>query len=204
MSATAEDRGYTVHDSAFVDDGAQIGEGTKIWHFSHVLPKAKIGRDCVLGQNVVVMNNVVVGDNCKIQNNVSLYEGVVLEDYVFCGPSMVFTNVLIPRCEYPRATSEHYLATTVKRGASIGANATIVCGVTLGERCLIAAGAVVTKDVPANALMMGVPARQVGWACRDGQPVFFHEIETQEGIAGVVQRCGEQGQMLLREIGVHF
>ncbi|MCW5940140.1 MAG: N-acetyltransferase [Fimbriimonadaceae bacterium] len=188
---------YFAHESAYIDEGAQIGEGTKVWHFSHVLPKAIIGKNCVIGQNCVVMNNVLVGDFCKIQNNVSLYEGVVLEDYVFCGPSMVFTNVLIPRCEFPRATSEHYLPTLVKRGASIGANATIVCGVTLGERCLIGAGAVVTKDVPPNALMVGVPAKQIGWACRDGQPVFFHELDTPEKVAAMLERTGDLGRELL-------
>lgn len=193
---------YFVHESAYVDDGAEVGEGTKVWHFSHVLPKAKVGKKCVLGQNVVVMSNAVVGDYCKIQNNVSVYEGVVLEDYVFCGPSMVFTNVLIPRCEFPRASSEHYLPTIVKRGASIGANATIVCGVTLGERCLIGSGAVVTKDVPANALMVGVPARQIGWACKDGTPVFFKELETPEGVQAMLERCGDQGRELLDSLGM--
>lgn len=191
---------FFVHESAYVDPGAEIGDGTKVWHFSHVLPKAKVGKNCVLGQNVVVMANAVVGDFCKIQNNVSVYEGVILEDYVFCGPSMVFTNVLIPRCEFPRASSEHYHPTIVKRGASIGANSTIVCGVTLGERCLIAAGAVVTKDVPPYALMAGVPARQIGWACRDGQPVFLKEVETPEGRAAVIDRCGDMGRELLEII----
>lgn len=145
-----------------------MGKGTKIWHFSHVCKGAEIGENCVFGQNVVVMPNVKVGSFCKVQNNVSLYEGVVLEDYVFCGPSMVFTNVKTPRCEFPRNTSADYFQTLVRRGASIGANATIVCGVTLGERCLIAAGAVVTKDVPAYALMAGVPAKRIGWACACG------------------------------------
>lgn len=199
--STATESPVFVHDSAFVDPGAVLGEGTKVWHFSHVNPKAVIGKKCVLGQNVVVMNNVTIGDYCKIQNNVSVYEGVVLEDYVFCGPSMVFTNVLIPRCEYPRASSEHYLPTIVKRGASIGANATIVCGVTLGERCLIAAGAVVTKDVPAYALMAGVPARQIGWACADGTPVFLKELETAEGVDAMIDRCGDQGREMLEAIG---
>ncbi|MBV6457695.1 MAG: UDP-2-acetamido-3-amino-2,3-dideoxy-D-glucuronate N-acetyltransferase [Fimbriimonadaceae bacterium] len=186
-----------VHESAFVDAGAQIGAGTKIWHFSHVLPKAIIGEQCVLGQNVVVMNNVRIGSHCKIQNNVSLYEGVILEDYVFCGPSMVFTNVLIPRCEFPRNTSADYMTTLVKRGASIGANATIVCGVTLGERCLIAAGAVVTKDVPDYALMAGVPAKQIGWACKDGQPIFLKELETESGLREALARTGEMGRELI-------
>jgi UDP-2-acetamido-3-amino-2,3-dideoxy-glucuronate N-acetyltransferase len=194
---------YFVHESAYVDEGAQIGAGTKIWHFSHVLPKAIIGERCVLGQNVVVMNNVRIGNDCKIQNNVSLYEGVVLEDYVFCGPSMVFTNVLIPRCEFPRNTSADYHSTLVKRGASIGANATIVCGVTLGERCLIAAGAVVTKDVPAYALMAGVPARQIGWACKDGQPIFSHELDDPRSLQAALERTGEQGRELLDYLRNH-
>jgi len=192
---------YTVHESAYVDEGAQIGAGTKVWHFSHVCKNSVVGENCVLGQNVVVMPNVKVGNFCKIQNNVSLYEGVVLEDYVFCGPSMVFTNVLIPRCEFPRNTSADYLPTIVKRGASIGANATIVCGVTLGERCLIAAGAVVTKDVPPYALMAGVPARQIGWACPDGQPVFLGELESPEKVAAMLERTGDQGRQLLDLIG---
>jgi UDP-2-acetamido-3-amino-2,3-dideoxy-glucuronate N-acetyltransferase len=169
---------FYVHPSAIVEEGAQIGEGTKVWHFSHVLPKCKIGRKCVLGQNVVVMSNVTVGDFCKIQNNVSLYEGVVLEDYVFCGPSMVFTNVLTPRCEYPRASSEHYHPTLVKRGASIGANATIVCGITLHECAFVAAGAVVTKDVPPYAMVAGVPARIIGWMSAYGDVMDFSESDT--------------------------
>lgn len=159
---------YFAHPSAYVDDGAQIGAGTKIWHFCHVSPKAVIGADCSLGQNVFVANNVTVGIGCKIQNNVSLYEGVILEDYVFCGPSMVFTNVRTPRSAFPRNTSAEYAVTRVKHGASIGANATIVCGVTVGEWAFIAAGAVITKDVPPFGLMAGVPARRIGWACQCG------------------------------------
>ena len=158
---------YFVHESSYVDDGAQIGRGTKIWHFSHVMPGAVIGERCNLGQNVVVMPGTRIGNNVKIQNNVSIYEGVVLEDDVFCGPSCVFTNVLTPRSHVSR--KHEYRQTVVKRGASIGANATIVCGVTLGEYSFVGAGAVVTADVPPYALMVGVPARRVGWMCQCGE-----------------------------------
>ncbi|MEO5816766.1 MAG: acyltransferase [Gemmatimonadaceae bacterium] len=156
-----------VHESAYVDDGAQIGAGTKVWHFCHVLGGAVIGERTSLGQNVVVMNGTKIGTNVKIQNNVSVYEGVELEDDVFCGPSMVFTNVMHPRSHVSR--KNEYRRTLVKRGASIGANATIVCGSTLGEYSFIGAGAVVSKDVPAFALMVGVPARRVGWMCQCGE-----------------------------------
>ena len=166
-------KNYFVHESAYVDAGAEIGDRTKIWHFSHVMGKAKIGSDCVLSQNVFVANNVVIGDRCKIQNNVSLYEGVILEDFVFCGPSMVFTNVKTPRCEYPRNTSNDYAKTLIKRGASIGANATIVCGITLFECSFVAAGAVVTKDVPAYGMVAGVPAKLIGWMSSYGDVLQF-------------------------------
>lgn len=155
-----------VHESAYVDDPCEIGEGTKIWHFSHILPHVVIGRNCTIGQNVAIGPHVRIGDGCKIQNNVSLYEGVELEDDVFCGPSCVFTNVFNPRANISR--KKEFKKTLVRRGATIGANATIVCGVTLGSHCFIGAGAVITKDVPDYALMVGAPARRVGWMSRAG------------------------------------
>jgi UDP-2-acetamido-3-amino-2,3-dideoxy-glucuronate N-acetyltransferase len=163
---------YFAHETACVDKGAEIGNGTKIWHYSHVMPKAKIGEDCSLGQNVYVANDVSIGKGVKIQNNVSIYEGVVLEDYTFCGPSMVFTNVKTPRSKFPVGNTT-YSTTRVKYGASIGANATIVCGTTVGSWAFIAAGAVVTKDVPNFALMAGLPARLIGWACGCGKRLTF-------------------------------
>jgi UDP-2-acetamido-3-amino-2,3-dideoxy-glucuronate N-acetyltransferase len=161
------DRTYFVHESSYVDEPSSIGEGTKIWHFSHILKDVTIGRKCNIGQNVVIGPNVTIGDGCKIQNNVSVYEGVTLEDDVFCGPSMVFTNVFNPRSSIVR--KDEYRKTLVRRGASIGANATIVCGTIVGEYSFIGAGAVVTKDVPAYALVLGNPARRSGWMCRCGE-----------------------------------
>jgi len=164
---------YFVHQTSIVDDNCQIGDNTKIWHFSHIQSGTKIGENCSFGQNVNVGNNVKIGNNCKIQNNVSIYEGVELEDYVFCGPSMVFTNVLNPRCKYPQRGSEHYSKTLVKEGTSIGANATIVCGNTIGKHAFIAAGTVVTKDVPDYAMIVGVPGKIVGWVSEAGKKLDF-------------------------------
>ena len=166
---------YFRHETAVIDDGAVVGAGTKIWHFTHVSARAIIGENCSLGQNVYVANNVRVGNGVKIQNNVSLYEGVTLEDFVFCGPSMVFTNVRSPRAAFPRNSSQDYAPTLVKRGSSIGANATVVCGVTLHEHAFVAAGAVVTKDVPAYAMVAGVPARVVGFMSAYGDVLNFNE-----------------------------
>lgn len=156
---------YFVHESSYVDKDVSIGDGTKIWHFCHIQSGAVIGDNCTMGQNVNVSNNVKIGNRCKLQNNVSVYEGVTLEDDVFCGPSMVFTNDYMPRA----TTRTPYLDTVVRRGASIGANATIVCGNEIGKWALIASGAVVTHDVPAHALMAGVPARRIGWMCECGK-----------------------------------
>src|SRR6266700_630565 len=171
-----------VHPSSFVDQGATVGAGSKIWHFSHVMAGAVIGERCNLGQNVVVMPGTRMGNNVKVQNNVSIYEGVELEDDVFCGPSCVFTNVLNPRSHVSR--KNEYRRTLVRRGASIGANATIVCGATLGEFAFIGAGAVVTSDVPAYGLMVGVPARRVGWMCQCGERL------DPSAAAATCARCG--------------
>ncbi|MCL1864063.1 MAG: acetyltransferase [Defluviitaleaceae bacterium] len=161
---------YYVHESSYIDENVSIGEGTKIWHFCHISSGAIIGKGCTIGQNVYIGADVQIGNGCKIQNNVSVYTGVVLEDYVFCGPSCVFTNDITPRSKFPKG-KEAFLITLVKEGATIGANATIVCGNTIGKSAMIAAGCVVTRDVDDYALMIGTPARQHGWVCECGLPL---------------------------------
>ena len=185
---------FFLHESSFVDEGASVGKGTKIWHFCHVQSGAAIGEGCSLGQNVNVANNVRIGNGCKVQNNVSLYEGVELEDYVFCGPSCVFTNDLTPRAMYPKGSAA-YRRTLLKKGCSIGANATIVAGNTIGRWAMIAAGSVVTKDVPDHALMLGVPARQVGWVCECG--LRLPESLVCEGCGRNYARSGKEIQEVL-------
>lgn len=189
-----EPKEFFAHPSACVDEGAEIGAGTKIWHFSHISAGSAVGKDCTIGQNVFVAPGVRIGDHCKIQNNVSVYEGVELGDYVFCGPSMVFTNVQRPRCRYPQRGGQFYAHTPVGDGASIGANATVVCGHRIGKNAFVAAGSVVTKDVPDHAIVMGSPARQRGWACECGEKLSE---------ALICPKCGrryEQGESGLKEV----
>jgi len=183
---------YYAHPSSIIDDGAKIGDDTKIWHFCHVSPKAVIGERCSFGQNVFVANNVKIGNNVKVQNNVSIYEGVIIDDDAFCGPSMVFTNVKTPRSAFPRNTSADYDITRVGRGASIGANATIVCGTTLNPWCFVGAGAVVTKDVPSFALVAGVPAKIIGWRCQCGAALKFTGTKKKS-------KCGDCGRTYQRK-----
>ncbi len=179
---------FSVHESAYVDEGVAIGDGTKVWHFAHILAGSRIGKDCVLGQNVVVGPNVTIGDRVKVQNNVSVYEGITLEDDVFCGPSCVFTNVDRPRSAFPTERAR-YAKTLVRRGATIGANATIVCGHTLGAHCFIGAGSVVTHDVPDYAVVYGNPARIHGWTCECGGPLRF------AAAAAACAKCGRNYRM---------
>lgn len=178
----------TIHESAYVDDGCTIGKGTKIWHFSHIISGTMIGENCVIGQNVMIGPDVKIGSGCKIQNNVSLYKGVTLENDVFCGPSCVFTNVLNPRAHVQR--KDEFKPTLVQQGATIGANATIVCGNTLGAYCMIGAGAVVTSDVPAHALMIGVPAKRKGWVSHTGE------------ILGADMICPREGRRYIEQNGI--
>ena len=184
---------FFVHESSYIDDDVEIGEGTKVWFFCHIQKGARIGKNCSLGQNVNISNNVKIGNGVKIQNNVAVYEGVEIEDDVFCGPSCVFTNDLTPRAKYPKG-HENYKKTVIKHGASIGANATVVCGHTVGEWALIGAGAVVASDVPPHALMLGVPAVRKGWVCECGELLKDgftcskcgrKYVETDEGLAEV-------------------
>ena len=165
---------FFIHNSSIVDDNVTIGNGTKIWHFTHIQSGAIIGENCSFGQNVNVGNNVLIGDSVKVQNNVSIYEGVTLEDFVFCGPSMVFTNILTPRCEFPQRGSQFYKKTLIKKSASIGANVTIVCGNTIGKYALIGAGSVVTKNIPNFALVVGNPAKIIGWVNKKGKKLIFN------------------------------
>lgn len=177
----------TIHPTAVVDTGALLGEGTSVWHWTHICPEARIGERCSLGQNVFIANKVVIGNNVKIQNNVSVYDNVTLEDDVFCGPSMVFTNVYNPRSAVPR--KHEYRDTLVKKGATLGANCTIVCGSTIGEYAFVGAGAVINKDVPAYALMVGVPAKRIGWVSRNGLRLEFSIGTEPEAI------CKETGEL---------
>ena len=179
---------YFVHESSYVDEGCEIGEGTKIWYFCHIQSGARIGKSCSLGQNVNVSNNVILGDSCKLQNNVTLYEGVELEDNVFCGPSCVFTNDLTPRAKYPKGRV-NYKRTLIREGASIGANATIVCGHDIGRYAFVGAGSVVTKDVPDYALVYGSPARIHGYVCQCGEKLHFEDKKA------ICPACGMKYEM---------
>lgn len=182
---------FFVHESSYVDDNVEIDEGTKVWHFSHVQGGTKIGKNCSLGQNVNIGNNVIIGNNVKIQNNVSVYEGVELEDYVFCGPSMVFTNIMNPRSEFPQRGSEFYLNTLIKKSASLGANSTIVCGHTVGKYAFVGAGSTVTKDVPDYALVVGNPAKLLSWVCACGNRLSM-STDTQSNESDTCSKCGRE------------
>lgn len=187
---------FTVHESSYIDEGAVIGNGTTIWHFCHVMSGARIGENCRIGQNVVVLNDVVIGDNCKIQNNVSVYERVTLEDDVFLGPSMVFTNVINPRSEIPR--KHEYMETLVRKGATIGANATVVCGNTIGKYAFVGAGSVVTKEIPDYALVFGNPAKIKGWMCECGIKIEF-KADTKTKCEACGKEYSKDGEVVTRK-----
>jgi UDP-2-acetamido-3-amino-2,3-dideoxy-glucuronate N-acetyltransferase len=194
-SSATSGAGVKVHESSYVDDGVEIGTGTQIWHFCHVMTGCRIGRDCRIGQNVVIGPRATVGDNVKIQNNVSVYEGVTLEDDVFCGPSMVFTNVVNPRAHVPRR--DEFRPTLVRSGATLGANCTIVCGTTIGGFAFVAAGAVVTRDVKPHALVAGVPARQIGWMSEHGERL---DLPVEGGGASAVDSTGRRYELVDSQI----
>ena len=189
---------YRAHETAFIDVPSEIGDGTKIWHFSHILKGSKIGKNCIIGQNVVIGPDVTIGDKCKVQNNVSLYKGVVLEDEVFCGPSCVFTNVYNPRAFIER--KHEFLPTLVKKGATIGANATIVCGTTIGRYAMIGAGAVIKSDVPDYAIVAGVPAKQIGWACKCGTTLKFNDNHTACSYCGNEYKIENGSLVVIKEM----
>ena len=190
-----DEKDYFVHESSYVDDNVVLGAGTRVWHFSHIQGGTVIGKKCSLGQNVNIANNVKIGDFVKIQNNVSIYEGVELEDYVFCGPSMVFTNILNPRSEFPQRGAEFYIKTLVKKSASLGANSTIVCGTTIGRYAFVGAGAVVTRDVPDYGLVLGSPARLCGWMCACGTKLDLKVNDIAEQTAS----CGKCSREYLKQ-----
>lgn len=190
-------REYFVHEAAYVDEPTSIGKGTKIWHFSHIMKGAKIGKNCKIGQNVIVHSRAVLGNNVKVQNNVSIYDGVELENDVFCGPSCVFTNIINPRSAYPRNRPEYFKKTLVKEGATIGANATIICGNVVGRWAFVGAGAIVTKDIPDYALVYGNPAKLKGWMCECGEKLSFN------GSEAICEKCNKrykkEGMQIKRE-----
>ena len=194
-----QEQGYFVHPSSYVDEDVIVGKGTKVWHFCHLQSGCRIGENCSLGQNVNISNNVIVGDGCKLQNNVSLYEGVILEDHVFCGPSCVFTNDLTPRAKYPKGHAA-YKQTRICEGASIGANATIVCGHTVGAWAMIGAGAVVTTDVPPHALMLGVPARQVDWCANAAHVCTGRKSARNAAVNGITTRLKTKNKKFFLQI----
>ena len=203
MSKTVKDEKYFVHKSSYIDKDVVVGEGTKIWHFSHIQSGARIGTNCIIGQNVNIGNNVIIGNHVKIQNNVSIYEGIELDDYVFCGPSMVFTNIINPRSEFPQKGSKYYKKTSIKRGATLGANSTIVCGNSIGKCAFVGAGAVVTRDIPDYALVFGNPAKLKGWMCACGTKLSLsgsiHSAEVAK-----CENCGctyEKHDLIVKQIG---
>ena len=191
------DKNYFIHETAIIDQNVSIGDDTKIWHFSHIQKGAKIGNNCTFGQNVNIGKNVKIGNYCKVQNNVSIFEGIELEDYVFCGPSMVFTNIKRPRSEFPQNKGEYYAKTLIRKSVSIGANATIICGITIGKYAFVGAGSVVTKDIPDYALVIGNPGVLVGWVNRYGDKLLFDE----NGIS-ICPKTNEKYQLFDKKVNI--